>query len=255
MKIKGLFAAGIAVVIIFAGIFITKLTGDWATEGRKIPRRISVGDYAGMYDPGDIRGSYSFADIANSFAVTPDEIARAFALPTDGIDPADYKAKDLEEYYGEIPDGTGELGTDSLRWFVALATGYPYTPEPETLIPSPALALLKTKGVIDETVIAELRERSVSPGIFPESSHTPESTSSLESSEDHETGEESDRMIKGKTTFADLYDWGLTEEEIESATGYEVGKRAEILRDYFSEQGASFGEMKSILQVIIDSRK
>ncbi|MBL7006203.1 MAG: 4Fe-4S binding protein, partial [Spirochaetia bacterium] len=149
MKIKSTAAAIITIVLILGGVFITKLTGNWITESTKVPRLITAGEFAGFSDPADIRGSYSFQDISDNFSLSAEDLAQAFALDTSVKNAGEYLAKDLEGIYGELLDGDGEVGTDSLRWFVALYLGYPYTPEETTLLPSPALAFLREKGLID----------------------------------------------------------------------------------------------------------
>jgi len=158
MKIKSITAAVVTIVIILGGVFITKLTGNWVTEGKKIPRKISAGANAGLFDPADIRGSYSFQNISDSFPISPEELALAFALDTSKKDAGQYLAKDLEAIYGGVMEVGGEVGTDSIRWFVALFMDYPYTPNDNTLLPSPALALLKSMGVIDDTEFQTLKE-------------------------------------------------------------------------------------------------
>lgn len=246
MKIKSITAAVITIVIILGGVFVTKLTGNWVTEGRKVPRKISAGAYAGSFDPADIRGSYSFQNISDSFPISPEELAQAFALDTSKKEAGQYLAKDLESIYGELIEGSGEVGTDSLRWFVALYLGYPYTPGEGTLLPSPALSLLKSKGIIDDTEFQTLKKYTISPSSSSSFSESGE-TVHIESSEN-------EQFIKGKTTFADLYSWGLTSEEIEKETGVPVGPRAAVLREYYAELGMEFGVQKAALQILVDNK-
>jgi hypothetical protein len=248
MKIKSITAAIITIVIILGGVFVTQLTGNWITESTKVPREITMGEFAGLSDPADIRGAYSFQDISDSFSISPEELAQAFSLDTSDKDAGQYLAKDLETIYGELIEGDGEVGTDSIRWFVALYLNYPYTPEETTLLPLPALSLLKSKDVIDDEEFQILKEKSISPT----------ADSFLSESEDlvhvESSSESEDRLIKGNTTFADLYAWGLTSEEIEKETGAPAGPRAALLRDYFAELGLEFGTMKTALQIIVDGK-
>ena len=51
-------------VFIFGGIAITSVTGYWQTSSSKIPAKYQGGEFAGQYDPADIRGSYSFGEIS-----------------------------------------------------------------------------------------------------------------------------------------------------------------------------------------------
>ncbi|NQT60408.1 MAG: hypothetical protein HQ557_15630 [Bacteroidetes bacterium] len=246
MKIKSITAAIITIVIILGGVFVTQLTGNWITESTKVPREITMGEFAGLSDPADIRGSYSFQDISDSFSISPEELAQAFSLDTSEKDADQYLAKDLEAIYGELIEGDGEVGTDSIKWFVALYLDYPYTPEETTLLPSPALALLKSKGVINDEEFQILKEKSISPT----------ADSFLSENEDlvHVEISSEDRLIKGNTTFADLYSWDVTKEEIEEITGHPVGARAAVLRDYYAEVGIEFGTVKITLQELVDGK-
>jgi len=245
MKIKSITAAIITIVIILGGVFVTKLTGNWITESTKVPRKITIGEFAGFSDPADIRGSYSFQNISDNFSISPEVLTQAFALDTSEKEAGQYLAKDLEAVYGELVDG-GEVGTDSLKWFVALYLGYPYTPEETSLLPAPALALLKSEGLIDDDTFQSLKSVSISP------SASTTFTENIDS--EHIESSSEDRFIKGKTTFADLYSWDVTKEEIEEITGYPVGARAAVLRDYYAELGLEFGTVKSELQIIVDGK-
>ena len=51
MKIKSTTAVIITIVLILGGVGVTKLTGTWITESTKVPRKITVGEFAGFSDP------------------------------------------------------------------------------------------------------------------------------------------------------------------------------------------------------------
>ena len=104
----------IVLVMLLGGIAISSAMGWWATESTKVPVTFSEGEFAGQADPADIRGSYTFGDIANSFAVTPEVLAQAFGV-TEG-DPAAFAVKKLEALY---LDSGFVIGTASVRMFVA----------------------------------------------------------------------------------------------------------------------------------------
>src|SRR3989339_1493284 len=80
MKIgaKGIAASAIATIL--GGVVLLMALGSWQTESEKIPVKFSTGEFAGMANPGDIRGSYSFADVEKNFPVTADTLAAAFGL-------------------------------------------------------------------------------------------------------------------------------------------------------------------------------
>ena len=59
-------------------------------------------------------------------------------------------------------------------------------------------------------------------------------------------------VVAGKTTFADLLDWGVPVEQIEAIIGGEIPNRLMLVYDYCSENGLSFGNIKALLQVEVD---
>ncbi|MBT3273212.1 MAG: hypothetical protein HN368_08670 [Spirochaetales bacterium] len=240
MKLTSKIIAPIVLVLIIGGILVSMALDLWQTKSSKIPARYSSGRFEGAYNPGDIRGSYSFSDIAASFDVTETDLAKAFGMES-ASDHGAIMAKDLEAQYGEM-DG-GEIGTDSIRYFVALATGMPYTPEEGTLLPSPAIAFLGDK--VSAEKLEELRNITVSLSGIRQTPANPE-----EHDESSEAG-----IMKGKTTFGDLTDWGLSKEEIEQAIGMEMGKSGVTVRDHLTDAGKTFGDGKNQLQSLLDSKK
>ncbi len=241
MKITAKQAALILPLFFFIGILVTMMTGYWKTESSKQPAKYATGALAGENDPGDIRGSYSLEDLENAFGIPVDTLAKAFGL-SEVENPAAAQIKILEEVFGEL-DGM-EVGTDSVRLFIALYLDRPHTPEPTTALPQPAYNILKKEGASSEEQLAVYAGRIVSlDGVR---------ISEINSEESHD--EESEEMlVKGKTTFADLLDWGLESGQIEEALGgLRMGTRAMTVRDYCSEQGIEFSEVKTKLQEMLD---
>ncbi len=62
-------------------------------------------------------------------------------------------------------------------------------------------------------------------------------------------------MIRGRTIFQDLINWGVKMEDIEKAVGTEVTDRNAVIRDYLSSKGIEFGTVKETLQELVDSAK
>jgi hypothetical protein len=226
-------------IIIAGGIGLSAALDLWSTESTKVPVRYETGDFEGEYNPADIRGSYSFDDIAASFDVSVEDLAKAFAMEANE-NPGAIKAKDLETVYGELEEG--EVGTDSIRYFVALYTGRPYEPEEGTLLPSPAVSVLR--DMVSEDILSTVSARTVSLGSLKEASGQVE-----EHVEDPE-----DTTVKGKTTFGDLSSWGLTNEEIEAAIGMKAGKSGITVRDHVVSAGSEFAAAKAALQELVDSK-
>jgi hypothetical protein len=233
--------AAIVLVTIFGGIFFSSIMGWWETESTKEPIAFTEGEFAGEANPADIRGSYTFGDIANSFDVTPELLAQAFGIVSD--DPASFAVKDLETIY---LDSGYEIGTASVRVFVAFYSGLPYdlTAE-ETYLPRAASDILLAKGDLDEERLAYLEAFTVdvaSTSAAP-ASVTPEAT--------EETSDET-YTIKGKTTFGELIAWGLTKEIIEGIIGLPMPDPAMTIKDFASANGLDMETIKTALQAEVD---
>jgi len=142
MTLRSKHIVPIVLAAFIVGIGGTMIFNLWQTTSSKVPATYTSGEFAGEYNPADIRGSYSFGDIEEAFAVPVAALAAAFAVD-DTENPAAFLSKSLEDLYGVMENG--EVGTDSVRWFVALYTGLPYSPEEDTLLPSTALSVLQER--------------------------------------------------------------------------------------------------------------
>jgi hypothetical protein len=60
--------------------------------------------------------------------------------------------------------------------------------------------------------------------------------------------------ITGKTTFKEIKAWGLSEEQIKTVTGGEIGNDIAAIRDWVVSKGLSFSEIKAKLQELLDAR-
>jgi hypothetical protein len=238
MKNKAALVAGITVISLVLGIGIAKITGYWRTESSKVPTKITEGEFAGQSDPGDIRGSYSFADIEKSFAVPPEMLAAAFGLT--GADPSVLQAKSLEDTWGTLEGGM-EIGTDSVRLFTALWIGIPYEAEATTALPAAAVDILEAYGRIETAKAADLRETAIA---------LPNEAGGEAPPVDHEVP---DRMVRGLTTFGDLKSWGVTEEMWMEKFGEAMGSRATGLKEWAEDTGRSMSEIKTAAQELVDS--
>ena len=242
MNISSKALAPVVLVSFVVGIGLSMAYNIWRTESSKEPARFTTGEFAGEYNPADIRGSYFFDDIEAAFGVPAEVMARAFGV-AERENPGAFQAKELEEMYAALPDG-GEVGTDAVRLFVALYTLMPYTPEETTVLPSPALPLLQDKLASADYEL--LRERSVKISEIPAADGETEAIVHEEESEE--------RLIKGKTTFDELINWGLERDEIEEILGMEMGARSSSVRDFLVEKELEFSEYKVKLQELTDSK-
>ncbi len=239
MRIRSTTAGLVLPVFFILGILIASALGFWETESSKIPKTIEEGDFAGLADPADIRGSYTLADVSKAFDIPVETLAKAFGF-SDAEDPAAVKVKDFEEVYGVT--GDLEIGTDSMRLFTALYKGLPIETDSTTAIPQPAWNILKKEGASDTETLDKYSDRIVSLEDFKDATV----------SSDQQTDTEDERVIKGKTLFSELLDWGVTKEQISGVLGVPMGPSGMSVRDYCSEKEIEFSAVKDALQELVD---
>lgn len=231
-------------VILFGGISFSSAMGWWATESTKEPAKFAEGEFAGLANPADIRGSYTFGDIANSFDVTPEILAQAFGITA--TDPAAFSVKELESLY---LDSGVEIGTNSVRLFVAFYTGLPFDVSAEEIVlPRAAADILLSKSNLTPEQVLYLETHTAALG-----EPIPVVESAVETTSD--TSEESEYFIKGKTTFGDLITWGVPKGMIETIIGATMPDPAMKVKDYASANGLDFETIKIALQAEVDKVK
>lgn len=240
MKVRSTTAGLILPILFVAGILVASALGYWVTEGSKTPKKIGEGAFAGKADPADIRGSYTLADVEKAFDIPVATLAKAFGF-ADAENPAEIKVKDLEASYGQI--GDLEIGTDSMRLFVALYKGIPIEAESGTAIPQPAWSILKKEAATDPETLDKFSKQTVSLESFKDTE---------QSSSQQDAESEDERVIKGKTLFSELLDWGVTKDQISEVLGIPMGPTGISIRDYCSEKEIEFSSVKETLQELVD---
>jgi len=246
----------IVLVVIFGGIAGTMAFNLWNTKGggggqgsgdgqgnggSMVPVTFKVGEFAGEYNPADIRGSYSFGNISELWEIPLTELGTAFGL--EAIENlTDFRCGDLEAAYANLEEDV-EIGTGSVKVFVALYTGLPYTLSDDEYLPQSAVELLKAKTNLTEDQVAFLDTHSVdiSRLLIVEPNIT----------EEHE--ESTERIVKGNTTFKEVLDWGVLEEDIEAIIGEKLPATGMTIRDFANQKGLDFGPIKAPLQAKVDA--
>ena len=248
--------AGLVVILLFGGIFLSSAMGWWQTESTKTAAKITTGEFAGQANPADIRGSYTFGDVEKNFAVPVSALAEAFGV-TSGT-PATFSLKGLETMYA---GSAQEIGTGSVRLFVAFYKEMPYDLTEATYLPVSAVAVLRTRKLTGEQ-LAYIEAHSVpnpsaapasAPGTTPPTTSAPAAASTPTSATPAATS--TDRTIKGSTTFADVIGWGVSKPAIEKALGMSMPADATKIKDYCTEKGLDFEVIKPALQTLIDQAK
>jgi hypothetical protein len=245
MRLESKPLAVIILVVLFGGITLSSALGWWQTESSKQAAVFSEGEFAGRPNPADIRGSYTFGDVERNFGVPSATLAQAFGVNPES-DPAVFQLKELESIYA---DQAFEIGTASVRLFVALHTGLPYDLSEDVYLPKPAVNLLKSLGTLTDEQSAYLDAHAVAIGSPTETS--PGGGSGIPS-EDHDEYDPSEHVLKGKTTFQELLDWGVPQEAIEEIIGGPMPNPLTVVKTHCDAQGFYFGDIKAALQAEID---
>jgi hypothetical protein len=236
--------AVLLVVILFGGIFFSSVMGWWQTRSGKEAAAFTEGEFAGQANPADIRGSYTFGDVEKNFGIPPAVLAEAFGVKNDN--PAAFAVKDLEGLYA---DSEQEIGTASVRLFVAFYNGLPYDLSTDTYLPESAARLLHTRSLNSEQVAYLAAHAMSAPGATPIPSDAISPSTPAETPQTTST----DRVVKGSTTFADLLNWGLSQERIEAVLGMPLPAALETkVKDYCTENGLTFQTVKTVLQAEVD---
>jgi hypothetical protein len=258
------------VTVFFGGILLSIALGEWTTISTKEPLKFTEGDAAGEYNPADIRGSYTFGDISELFDIPLDDLAVAFRVTDPDV--AAVSVKTLEEKFVDL--GV-DLGTSSVRLFVALYKGLPFDLSGEdTYLLAEATELLKLKASLSPEQLAYLESHTVdettglaTPAIQSATQPieiAPESTSALTptggasnpgggtGTPDPEHTPEANK-VGGKTTFQNLLDWGVKQGDIEKAIGQPLPSVNLLIKDWATAQGLSFSTLKDQLQALVDT--
>lgn len=214
----------LTVAILIGGILLSVAFGLWKTSSTKQPALIKSGSFAGLPNPADIRGSYTYQDVTNAFAVPVEVLLAAFQSQNGA-----QRLGDLEELWlANIPEGT-EVGTDSVRLFVALYTGIDFEAEEGTLLPTSAIEVLEQQQKTSDPRFAELKASAVA---LPEGLEMTPVTNTTAVS------------VTGKTTVQDLLDAGYSFSDLEKILG-KIDNKLSAVKTLAESRGLSFSEVKA----------
>jgi hypothetical protein len=282
-KIMALVILGSFVV----GIGGSKVIGYWKMTSSKTPVTIKTGEFVGLPNPADIRGSYTWADVAKAFNFDVQLAMEAF-----GATDASVRVSTLETIFPKdiLPAGT-EIGTSSVRLFVSLLVGLPLAAEEDTILPIMAIDILRQHSKVDSATLEAIEAKAYRPNAAPApaapvqdspvqtspagsgkaapapvqapaepikaapvqapAAPVPSTTSSV--AETH-TPIVTVGTITGKTTFKDLKSWGLDEEKIKLATGGKIGNDLTAVKDWATANDVVFSELKAKIQALLDAK-
>jgi len=233
----------IILVFFFAGIGSTIALNLWNTTSSKTPVKFTSGEYAGSYNPADIRGSYTLGEVSNLFNVPLEELGIGFGL-NDVENLALFKNKDLEARYENLKEQGFEVGNGSVKMFVALYTGAPYILEDDTYLLAPAVDILKAQGNLTEDQLKFLEEHTIE---FNGENINSDLTKNTGTPVEH-AKENDEKVVKGNTTFQEVLDWGVSKDEIEQALGGKMPHPLTNIKDFCLKEGIEFSAIKNALQ-------
>jgi len=265
-RIKSVALAILIPVVIFGSVALTSALGLWKTTNDKVPAVFTSGEFTGQYNPADIRGSYTFDDIFNAFEIPLADLGQAFGVE----DPADYagfQVKELESIYADLAANGREIGTNSVRYFVALYKGLPFDAPENIYLPKPAVEILKAKAPLTDAQKQALDAIAVdlTAKTTPGASQMPDETTPTDtdgasgagsgSPDETPTGtptEESANTIKGSTTFGELLSWGVSQEAIEQVIQDTMPAQDTLIKDYATSKDIAFSDLKEALQDLVE---
>jgi hypothetical protein len=249
--------AVLLVIILFGGIFFSSTMGWWQTESTKETAKFTSGEFTGQADPADIRGSYTFGDVEKNFGISPAVLADAFGVKSDN--PAAFAVKELEGLYAGSEQ---EIGTASVRLFVAFYKGLPNDLSTDIYLPEAAATLLHARNLSNEQAVYLASHTMPNPSAAPQAIQTPfdqplpVATLPATSLATPHATDSTARLVKGSTTFADLLGWGVSKETIETVLGVSMPAAPETkVKDYCTEKGLTFETVKIALQAEVDKVK
>ncbi|MFM8319797.1 MAG: hypothetical protein ACKOC5_02695 [Chloroflexota bacterium] len=260
--------AAIVIAVLFGGIFFSSALGWWQTTSSKEAAVYAEGEFAGQANPADIRGSYTFGDVEKNFGIPAGLLAQAFGVQSDA--PAAFAVKGLEEMYLDSPQ---EVGTASVRLFVAFYLGLPIDLSADIYLPEAAAQILGERSLGAEQAaylethrVPDLNHAGAAPA-QPEAAQTPAPAASQPESAPlpapaqpgdaaltpAHTPQVSPGTIRGKTTFAELIEWGLKPETIEAVIGLPLPPSLGLtVRDFCLQNGLDFETLRPALQAELD---
>lgn len=239
--VQGWMVAVTVFVLLYGGIYLTIGTGHWTSERAAEPIKLESGEY----DPADIRGSYAFAEVEEFFGVPVTLLFDAFKIPEERRT-NQFLIKDMEGLFEPvILEGEEiEVGTDLVRVFTSLYTDLPYQSDETTHLPEGLVNALIAENKLSEEQQAYW-EAHTFPLISAGEAAAEETSTSAEGEQAVEQSEAATVEIKGRTTMGELLDLGLTKEQFQEITGFEMPGAAVKMKDFVDSNGLDMETLKT----------
>jgi len=232
---------GLIMVLIFIiGISSTIAAGTWSTENVRTPQKYTEEALSEQYNPDEIKGSYTFAEISTYFEIEESVLREAFRLE-ESINLSNFATKDLELLYGE---NETELGNGSVKMFVALYLNLPFELGDDYLLEEAVSVILSNNNNLTESQIDYLNSHTLYYEDLIVSDTVSETSSQLLEGDAFE--------ITASTTFQQILDAGVTKAQIEEIIGGELPSLNTSIRDYCLEHDLEYSLVKeSLLEFVL----
>lgn len=248
MKINQKVLAVSIIIILFGTVLISSVLGLWKTKNTNVPGKYQSGQFKDEYNPADIKGSYTFGDISEVFNLPIEDLTAAFAVK-DTADVFSFQVKELESIYKSANESGKEVGTDSVRLFVAFYKGLPITLSGTTYLPKPARAILLNEGNMTDEQKTFMESHLTEPQNTANTANPSDNSSPAVSSQS--AGGES---VNGKTTFNDILAMGIGKEDIEAAINKTIPNTSVLIKDFCADNGIEFSSVKTQIQNLVDKK-
>jgi len=239
MKIKMRAMAILVLLIFFGGIALTIALDVWTTTTDKTPRKLTEGEFEGAYNPEDIKGSYTFDDVATIFDIDITDLFKAFGIPEE-TDATQIKTKDLETLYSEE---AFEIGNESVKVFVALYKNLPVVLD-EVYLPKQAVdIILAVNKELTQEQIIYLNDHQLILDVV-----------ASEIVIEHEEEENADEtvLVNGTTTFQMVLDQGIAQWQIEEVISQTIPATNQSIKDFCEEKELNFTTIKDELNKLLE---
>ena len=134
----------------------------YAIRSYYVPAKYQNGEAKGEYNPDDIRGSYTVGEISELFDIPLVDLGNAFVVDNKN-EFSTFLCKNLEEIYLVAKSSGKEVGTNSVRVFVALYKGLPIELDDATFFPETAEEILLNTGKLTDEQKAFVNSHLVKP--------------------------------------------------------------------------------------------
>lgn len=233
-SISSIWISVIVLLLMFGGIAATAVFGLWQTEAVKAPGKSISTTGETVLDPLDIRGSYTFQEIADLYGISESDLRTAFSIG-ENADLSVVKSKDIEAMYANLPEGV-EIGNEAMQLFVAYYTQAAFDGAGAYLPKTAVAVLIAHNGSLTAEQAAYLEDRTYD-GPVP---GTPVAS-------DTDVTKEEEPAINGNTTFYEALNLGITQAQIEEVLGAKMPAPNTVIKNFCQDNGLSFSEVKSAL--------